>query len=151
MNLDKIRSTLSDSKIAALTVFREAANQGACGQIAVASVIRNRADQHMDQYGKTVKEVCLKPLQFSCWNDDKTENHTALMQDATQLMDSGIMSINLEQALYIVEGVLSFKLLDNTRGSTHYMTKALFDSNPPSWAKGMKPRAEIGAHVFFKL
>ena len=48
------------------TVIGEAANQGARGQIAVASVIRNRAQS--GQFSSDPAKVALQPGQFSTWN-----------------------------------------------------------------------------------
>jgi len=50
----------------AKTVWGEARGESVKGQIAVAWVIKNRADNPR-WWGKTIEEVCLKKYQFSCW------------------------------------------------------------------------------------
>ena len=71
-----------DLDIMAKTMWGESRNQDTSGQIAVASVIKNRAEARR-WYGNTPKEVCLKEWQFSCWNEgdpnkikDNTEGST---------------------------------------------------------------------------
>jgi hypothetical protein len=143
-------SKFPDSHIAALTMLYEAGNQGPEGLIAVANIIKNRLGEP-ERFGKSIKEVCLKPKQFSCWIPDTGNNYKNLSRDVDNLNQHGVMSIYLEQALYLFEGVLAFKILDNTRGSNHYLTQNLFDSNPPSWAKGKMAKVIIRDHIFFRL
>ena len=57
-----------DIDIMAKTMWGESRNQDTSGQIAVAYVIKNRAEARR-WYGNTPKEVCLKDWQFSCWNE----------------------------------------------------------------------------------
>jgi len=48
------------------TVYGEVRGESEAGQAAVAWVIRNRVAKGRAQMGKTIKDVCLKPSQFSC-------------------------------------------------------------------------------------
>ena len=57
----------NDLMIMAKTIWGEARGEGRNGQVAVAWVIRNRA-QCGGWFGRTIAEVCLKDQQFSCWN-----------------------------------------------------------------------------------
>lgn len=55
------------------TIIYESANQSLAGQVAVAKVIRNRAEErHM-----SFEQVCLQPKQFSCWNTSKHRQYTS--------------------------------------------------------------------------
>lgn len=54
----------SEKQIVAMTLYKEARGEGIKGLEAVATVIYNRAKLSKTSF----KGVCLKPLQFSCWN-----------------------------------------------------------------------------------
>ena len=58
---------LSEERLMALTIMREAGGESAEGKIAVGTVILERVD-HRKWDGKTIHEVCLMPWQFSCYN-----------------------------------------------------------------------------------
>jgi spore germination cell wall hydrolase CwlJ-like protein len=56
--------TLTDVQVVALTLLAEAEGESFEGKRMVAEVIKNRAIANC----RSVREVCLSPLQFSCWN-----------------------------------------------------------------------------------
>lgn len=60
--------TAGDIDILARTIYGEARGEPWEGKIAVAWVVRNRAERG-GWWGDTIREVCLKPWQFSCWNE----------------------------------------------------------------------------------
>jgi len=64
-----IMATDHELDILAKTLWGEARGEGREGLIAVAWVIKNRAD-NPGWWGKSIELVCLKPYQFSCWNAD---------------------------------------------------------------------------------
>ena len=53
----------------ARTIWGEARGEDEQGKIAVGHVIKNRRDKQT-WMGKTIKDVCLKKWQFSCWNEN---------------------------------------------------------------------------------
>lgn len=130
-----------DVKILAKTIYGEARGEGISGMEAVANVIMNRVKyaQKLGSYwwGTTIKGVCLKPFQFSCWN----------MQDPNQevlqrnLSGDLIFGICERIAIRAIKGLL----IDNTKGATHYHTKSIH----PKWAHAAVPCAEIGNHLFY--
>ncbi|MDY6408142.1 MAG: cell wall hydrolase [Pseudomonadota bacterium] len=69
----------SETEILAKTLYGEARGEGISGLEAVANVILNRV-KHPCWWGKSIQEVCLKPMQFSCWNTDDP-NRKKLMED----------------------------------------------------------------------
>ncbi len=128
--------TNEDLDIMAKTMWGESRNQDTSGQIAVASVIKNRAEARR-WYGDTPKEVCLKEWQFSCWNEgdpnkQKMENLPKVDEDYLKLL--GIAYL-----------VMTGQLQDNTNGSTHYHTTNIM----PKWAQDQKPVVVIGDHKFY--
>lgn len=125
-----------DLDIMAKTMWGEARNQDTSGQIAVASVIKNRAEARR-WYGDTPKEVCLKEWQFSCWNEGDPNREK---MEQLPKVDSDYLKM-----LGIAYLVLTGKLQDNTEGSTHYHTTNIM----PKWAQHQKPVVVIGDHKFY--
>lgn len=141
-----------DARALALTLYGEGRGEPIEGRVAIGSVIRNRA--RTGYCGKTIAEVCLYPSQFSCWNGGTDENHAHLMALARSLADGGPPPWNaLERTIYdetcwIASGLVGGMIRDRVAGARHYMTVAQFELNP-KWARGKKPVAQIGRHVFF--
>lgn len=99
--------------------------------------------------GNTWRDVCLAPEQFSCFNVNDP-NYAAIQRAATNLQ-TALPPPDLAQAQWIADGIISGAAKDNTRGSTHYLTTALLDSKPPSWAKGVPVNLVIGHHSFLTV
>ena len=122
--------------IMARTIWGEARNQGPDGMAAVAHTIINRAYKQ-SWYGKTFADVCLKPFQFSCWNehDPNRDKILALQYDDCDLL------ICISAAALSLGG----NVPDLTNGATHNHTTGV---NPP-WAKNKTPNCQIGDHLFY--
>ena len=127
--------SLSDLDIAAKTVWGEARSEGDLGMLAVACVIVNRAKRKAGR----LADVCLKPFQFSCWNDN--DPNRPLLDDLT-LNDSSFQLAMLA-ALQVIQG-LSFPCGVGTE--THYYRAG---SPVPHWAVGKQKSFAIGRHIFF--
>lgn len=141
---------LSDTQVIGLTLWAEARNQGPEGRIAIANVIKNRVAAKKKHFGLTARAVCLKPWQFSCWNEGTDKNHTLLMDTAFHLVRGESPGPMLRECLWIGQGLLDDAFVDNTHGSDHYLTAALLESRPPSWAVGQRVLVQIGAHCFLR-
>ena len=141
---------LPERAIVALTIFGEARGEGPEGQIAVANVIRNRAACQRYGFGLSPREVCLKPLQFSCWNEADS-NRSLLLDVAETLRQNRAPGPLLRQCLWIAGGLETDQFVDNTHGATHYLTHALLTSHPPAWAVNQKVLGVIGAHAFLRV
>lgn len=141
---------LLPDEVMALTLYGEARGEPIEGQIAVANVIMNRMREDTVKY-KTVRDVCLEPKQFSCWNTTDP-NVQILVNLSSQLEKSTIIDPILEQCLYIARGVMKGYLRDNTKAAKYYMTIDLFNNGRPSWAKVPSNTPKIiGNHVFFNV
>lgn len=139
-----ITHSRADWDIAGRTLFGEARGEPFLAQVAVAWVIRNRAERP-SWWGRDIQGVCLKDKQFSCWNDSdpNRERITTVTQDESRF----------RLCLGIVALVLSDDLSDPTDGATHYYTTAKPPwSNvwPPVWAHSLKFTRIIGAHQFLR-
>lgn len=142
-----IESLLPD-EVLALTLWGEARGESISGQVAIANVIINRFYKNMKKY-KTIKDVCLEPFQFSCWNKDDP-NYSKLMELADGIISHKINDASLKQCIAVSRCIIRDEFLDNTKKAVNYMTTSLFNSpNKPSWARNAKNIIIIGNHTFF--
>lgn len=137
--------TSNDIEILARTIYGEARGEyagkgGLAGLIAVGNVVMNRVKANC-WYGKTIEEVCLKPWQFSCWNEGDS-NRPIIMR---LVIDNSLFSICHQVATKVADR----EWPDLTKGSDHYhaSTMPLY----PHWAKDKKARVCIGNHLFYQL
>lgn len=132
-----------DIDIMARTLWGEARNQGIKGMEAVACVIMNRFNENI-WYSKykgehSIKAVCLKPKQFSCWNKDDPNYEKCSSVNTTNK--------TFVQALEIAKNAKYGKLKDITKGANHYYADSI---KAPKWVKDMKFCVKIGQHNFYK-
>jgi len=131
--------SLPEVELLARLVELEAGGETRTGQVAVACVPMTR-HKIGGWFGATIKDVCLKPAQFSCFNDGPGGLlHRALTEPA---------SIRCHE---IASLALIGLLKDPTGGCDHYCRHDAW----PTWrskAAGdglMKVVIQIGDHVFF--
>ena len=134
--------TALDLDIAARTVWAEARGESDAGKLAVAWVIRTRAETRKKDgspywWGDGIAGVCKKPWQFSCWNQNDP-NRDGLLSLKTD-------SVGYQQALTAVALALVSNE-DPTDGANHYHTKEV----EPHWSEG-QPFKIIGNHRFYRL
>jgi hypothetical protein len=145
-----VLDALSAAEVLALTIWGEARNQPVEGRIAVGSVIRNRLVS--GRWGHDYKAVCLAPWQFSCWTPKGGRaNYDTVIAAAHALRrPDGHRGPDLRECLWIADGLISGAIRDRVAGCCHYVTRELWHSHPPLWAKGMDPAIRLGDHVFFR-
>lgn len=134
--------------ILARTIFGEARNEGTAGMSAVASVIVNRAKAARTMWGGgTIKGVCLRRAQFSCWNPyyGLSTKNAGIMQNYKRMISVTSADALFVDALAIAKLAISGKLVDTTKGSTYYHTTSI----KPDWAQGVLPTKIVGAHAFY--
>lgn len=117
------------SEVVLQTISMESADQPFDGQVAVASVIINRARMA----GKTLEWAVLRPKQFSCWNDPKWARRWLAKHYTPIVRLRALKALN--QA--IVEG---------DRHIRHYHTIDV----KPYWARGHEPALQICEHLFYE-
>ncbi len=133
---------VDDVEILARTIYGEARGESIAGKEAVASVVLNRvlrAQKSGGRYwwGATVRLVCLKPWQFSCWNRNDV-NRQKILSVAKD-------NRNFQTCMRIARKALAGQLKDCTQGATHYHTA----SAAPIWSRGRMYSVEIGHHHFY--
>lgn len=131
---------LPDIEVMARTIYGEARNQGIRGMTAVAMVIVNRVNDFSNRFGAGTVNVCLKPWQFSCWNDGDP--------NLEKLMLSRLESKPMWQSRIVAAMADDGLLVDITNGATHYHHRNIF----PWWmqSKGMIHTVDIGDHFFYR-
>lgn len=140
----------------ALTLYGEARGEPVEGRIAVGSVIRNRAAR--GYRGGTIAEVCLYPLQFSCWQPvGGVANYTHVIGLAERMAAGQAPQwATVKQAeifaetAWIAEGLIRGVIRDRVAGARHYLARYLYESRPPKWARGAPVICEVGGHVFVR-
>ena len=127
----------------ARTLWGEARGEGMMGMQAVACVILNRVEvsRKLGGYwwGSGIIQVCQKPYQFSCWNKDDANYRKLISVDESDM--------HFGTALRVARRAMLGFIKDETNGATHYHARSIM----PDWAKGKKPSAVIGRHIFYKL
>lgn len=132
-----------DLEILAKTIFGEARgeykkiNGGLASLIAIGNVILNRFKK---EGNKTVKEICLKKYQFSCWNENEKNHPDNLNYFGDDLKIYKICEV-------VAHGIFNKDWPDLTNGSCHYYSESI--SKTPYWAINKRPVFQIGSHLFF--
>jgi len=125
-------SKYSDATIAAATICAEAGGEPFAGQVMVGETIANRAINS----GKSIRDVCLAPRQYSCWNNRGT------MELRMQTMRTHPA---WESCLRIAENICQ-PGYNPASPVTHFYAPKLCK---PSWAKRMRLIAVVGNHRFY--
>lgn len=127
----------------ARTVWGEARGEGVEGMQAVACVIMNRLAISIAKdgywWGNNVIQICQKPYQFSCWNRSDPNYRKLINVDESD--------IHFASAVRVANRAIAGTLGDTTSGATHYHASGV----SPYWAKGEKPLAVIGTHIFYRF
>jgi len=127
-----ILSSKLSAGVVALTILAEAYGEKEAGMAAVACVISQRAINR----NLTPEQVCLQKWQFSCWNG-KSESDLEHLYKTPQA----------EYALYLEANITRMNRA-KVGYADHYYAEYI---KPPYWAKGRKPVARLGKHIFYKL
>lgn len=133
--------------IMARTIYGEARGETFQGKVEVAHVILNRAAIG-GWWGDTIIKVCLKPWQFSCWNQN--DPNRELLEKINyrgnpyRAWDRDVF----RDCLYIAHGARRGFLTSNLDGkATHYYApKAISE---PKWTEGATFLGAVGDHRFY--
>jgi len=129
---------LSDRELLARLLRAEAGSEGPMGKLAVGSVIRNRAASR--GYGDSIREVMMKPGQFSPLNSVTGYAGGEQGVDFNEI-DPG------EEDYAIADAVLTGDYADPTGGATHFYNP---DISKPAWGaeRAGGNWMQLGRHVF---
>lgn len=126
---------MTETEILARTLYGEAKANDVEDATAIACVILNRVNYR--NWPGEVADVCLQPLQFSVWNESDAGRPRMLR---AQRGDAWF-----DRCWTIAEQALTGALVDKTRTSTHYHTRAV----KPRWSRGKTPCYETQGHLYF--
>ena len=127
---------IDPAAIAVATIWQEARNQPHEGRIAVAEVIRRRADTGFHSDG-TIIGACLAPLQFSGWNAKDPNRIPSLKIDTTDPI-----------VLDCMKAWEASAFTDLSHGADSYVNLTIVK---PDWYKPTLVTAVIGDHSFLRL
>lgn len=130
----------STTIILARMILGEAADCSQLEKIAVAYTAINRMNN--SKQSERLKEVILKPRQYSCFNENKASS-TKFLKDPLKYDGKEFLS-----CLELAEDILLGRYNDPTKGATHYYNPDLVKT--PKWAKEYENLKKIGHHIFFK-
>jgi N-acetylmuramoyl-L-alanine amidase len=152
-----VKVTDTDILVGALTIFGEARGDTQEGRVAVAHTILNRC-KAAKWWGKSamptvhpnhsIRAVCMKPSQFSCWNEG--DPNRSILEDMGENEFANLGNKDFRACLKALIDAVDGFTVDHTKGCTHYVTTSLHASGKaPEWAK-RGDYVEIGAHRFFR-
>ena len=132
---------MSDLEILARTIHAEAKGESDKGKLAVGAVIANRV-KAQSWMGKNLREVILKPTQFSPWN---SWTGGAKGEQGKDML--GVSAKPSEESYEAARKILSGEYEDPTKGATHFLNPKI---RKPDWyGKFVKnDPIKIGKHEF---
>ena len=127
----------------ARTIFGEARGESDQGKIGVAYTVVNRVSIAQARggywWGNTIREVCLKPSQYSCWNTSDPNRATILaVRPGNRIFD---------RCLVIARQVIDQAIANPVDRSTHYYATYIA---APNWVRGATFVVQLGVHKFYK-
>lgn len=133
-----------DLDILARTLYGEIRSGTMTAIDAVAWVARNRASwTPAAWWGSTIKQVCLKPSQFSCWNPSGSQSQREA------LVNLDVANLHYQYMYSCAKQVLSGAVPDPTGGCTIYKVTGTHASWDNAVA-GVAP-VIVGPHSFWRL
>jgi peptidoglycan hydrolase-like protein with peptidoglycan-binding domain len=133
----------SDVDVLARTIFGEARGEPDQGKIGVAYTVINRVSIAQSRggywWGNTIREVCLKPFQYSCWNrNDPNRAIILAVRPGERVFD---------RCLVIARQVIERAISNPVDRSTHYYATYI---PAPNWTRGATFFVQLGIHKFYK-
>lgn len=129
---------VSDEALAVVTIMQEAAGEPYEGKLAVAEVIRRRAERRFQSDG-TVAGTVLRAYQFSGWNTkpDHLRIRTVQLHDTDRGVEDATKAWRQSALVSVVPDAVLYCNLDIL-------------PSPPSWATEAKFVKQIGHHSFYR-
>jgi spore germination cell wall hydrolase CwlJ-like protein len=128
---------INDESLFAICLWGEARGASMEAKIAMANVIWNRHKM----WKKTLKDVILKPKQFSCFNEDD-KNRPKMLEVLNQ---EPLVDVDYWECYWVAWGVMYEYLKNNIGKACYYNTKGC----DPTWDDKMKLVKVIGNTEFF--
>lgn len=128
------------SEVIARSAWGEARGLGHDGMQATINIGQNRVSSGVRWWGTTLKEVFLKPFQFSCWNlNDPNRPKLLSVTEADP---------QYQIALSLADAALCGQLPDLTdKADSYYDTRM---PKAPAWSVGLLPVFRLGPHAYYQ-
>ena len=135
----------STTAVFCMTLYGEARGEDREGITLVGMTILNRALSPTTWWGKGIKDCCLAPKQFSCWNDPFHPNYTKMVS----AWENRARDADMKQIRHIANGILLSKTLRTSvdKSINHYCTISI----NPAWSHGVLPVIVHKNHKFYSL
>jgi len=154
LDVDVSKIDVNEAYCLAENIYYESRNEDIRGQFAVASVTLNRVND--ERYPSTVcdvvrqvnisretkKPVCM--FSWYCENDRKGKSIPVKNKDGS--INQAVVD-QFQVASIVAIQMLSGKIEDNTKGSTHFHNPT---TSSPSWRHTMRRMLRVGNHDFYK-
>lgn len=139
-------ATFSPERVLALTMWGEARGEGRDFEmelrafLGVGFTVLNRLERG-GWFGKNIKEICLKPYQYSCWNPSDPNREKMLAVG----MDDPDYALCYALACRLIRGTIKINPVGK---ASHYHDIRLADK--PTWANPpAMPLVKIDHHLFY--
>ena len=126
-----------ETLLLARLIYGEARGEPRAVKVAVGAVPCNRA-RRPDWWGRSLRDVCLKRWQFSCFNADDV--------NLPVLLGAGLDDPAFVECLGVAFAVQHGYAADPTAGATHYHDRTI----RPAWAARMEKTLETTRFVFYR-
>lgn len=125
---------LTDIELLALMIAGEADNQPLEGKVVLAMTVLARLDRQRKHYGLTVRDIILKPYQYSTFNGNHWRKFTHRIGAYTMMAELAIKRL----------------LISPAQGATHYCRYDLVPK--PTWTQPQYSTylGRIGQHDFYR-
>ena len=154
MDKNKVFESLTDLELLTLCMYGEARGEGLDGMLAVGSVAMNRA-KTPSWWGSNLRQVILKPAQFSCFNEDnpltlgnERDPNREMLQRIALDFNWYLKSFETFKAAYwLSKRILEGMITSNVGNVTHYHAANI----SPDWAKRKELTfiRQINKHLFY--
>lgn len=131
----------TDHEILARTAWGEFRSHGEEGMQTVLNTVCNRLASGITWWGASLRDICLHPKQYSCWN--------ASDPNRPKIMAVTVKDPQYVLALGLAEQAMSARLPDITKGADSYFDERL--KTWPKWCAGLQPLFFLHPHRYFRV
>lgn len=121
---------LTNLEILACTLIGEAESMGEQGMTEVACVVLNRVREHW--FAKGIRDACLRPRQFSCWNSGDNADRSRILEIA----QNNPLYVPYVNAMRIAGDAIAGRITDCVNGAVSYFNHLKAN---PDWALEKTP------------
>lgn len=130
----------SDREIIARTLWGEFRSHGEEGMQTVANTLCNRLASGVAWWGTTLRDICLHPKQYSCWNEGDPNR--------PKILNISVSDPQYVIALSLAEQAYAGTLPDLTKRADSYFDERM--KVWPKWSRQLTPVYFLSPHRYYK-